>query len=167
MQLDGYWGADNAWTGNAFGTVSGGSESGIVTNAPLWNDIVDAQGSVYLNGASTSGSIGKPPQVITWQALGNDLQSTESGEFTGYIKYLLISTNHAITALEASNLWVWEMTNGVTNVSGGCVGWWKMADASNSITIADSSGSNFTGILSTEPSPIWTNRITTRRFPCA
>ena len=60
-------------------------------------------------------------------------------------------------ATEASNLWVWEMTNEVTNVNGGCVGWWKIADTSNSTTIADSSGNGWTG--NCVSSPVWTNGL--------
>jgi hypothetical protein len=160
-ELDGYWGADNAWTGHYFGGILDAAtpSPGAVTNPPLWNDIVDSQGKVFLNGASTPGNIGEPTGSVTWQAMGNSADFSGNQALLGYIKYMLLSTNHAITATEASNLWVWEMTNGVTNVSGGCVAWWKMADASNSTTIADSSGGGWTGTLVGRPRPVWTNGL--------
>lgn len=160
-ELDGYWGADNAWTGHYFGGILTAATPfpGAVTNPPLWNDIVDSQGKVFLNGASTAGNIGEPTASVTWQAMGNSADASGNQAWLGYIKYLLLSTNHAITATEASNLWVWEMTNGVTNVSGGCVAWWKMDDASNSTTIADSSGGGWTGTLAGSPRPAWTSGL--------
>jgi hypothetical protein len=159
-EMAGFWGTATTLT-NLLGFCGNEGQSGGFSWAnfyypPLWNDISDSQGSVYLNGASSGGSIGVPKQTMSWSALANATNSATE-PFQGFLKYLLISTNHAITATEASNLWVWEMTNGVTNVSGGCVGWWKINDASNSTTIADSSGGGRTG--NCVNSPVWTNGL--------
>ena len=98
------------------------ADYGVLTNAPIWLNVIDSQGTLYVNGITKSGSLSEPGANISWQALGND---ASGNAFMGYLKYLLISTNHALTATEITNLYVWSMTNGVTNVSGGCVAWSK------------------------------------------
>jgi hypothetical protein len=100
--------------------------------------------------------LGTPASNVVWQAIGND---ANGDAFNGYIKYLLISTNHAITATEAGNLWVWEQTNGVTNVTSGLVAWYKFNDAPNSPTLADSSGNGFTITNYGSPAPSWTSGL--------
>lgn len=158
-EINGYWGSAYLWTnlfgfcGQEFGAWSGGE----IFYPPLWNDVLDSQGSIYLNGAATSGNIGQPTQTFSWAALANNNDVGTGEPFNGYVKYLLVSTNHAITAAEAANLYAWDMTNGVTNVSGGCIGWWKFNDNESGSTIADSSGHGWTGNLVN--SPAWTTGL--------
>lgn len=155
--LDGYWGADNLWVNYPFGQVILQlGEVPAVTNGPLWNDIVDSQGAIYLNGAPTSGNIGEPSGNVCWQIMG---ANTAYNNLYGYIKYLLICTNHAITAAEASQLYSWEQTNGMTNVTGSLVGWWKFNDSTSGSVLADSSGNGLTGTLEGSPQPLWTNGL--------
>jgi hypothetical protein len=148
QQLNFFWNGNSYRPTNAIGVVVPSSND--VTNQPLWTDLVYANGSVFLNGSLTTASAGQPTGNVTWQAMGND---NNNNSLTGYIKYFLISTNHVITAAEASNLWVWEQTNGVTNVNGGLVAWYKCADPVNSPTLADSSGNGCT--LTTTGGPSW------------
>jgi hypothetical protein len=152
--LVGRWGAVNHIDQQWFGTVQGLG----VTNAPIWQDVVysSSTGSIYLNGSPASGNLGTPASNVLWQAIGND---ANGDAFNGYIKYLLIATNHAMTATEASNLWVWEQTNGVTNVTSGLVAWYKFNDAPNSPTLADSSGNGFTITNYGSPAPVWTTGL--------
>ncbi len=155
--VDGQWaGVDHTVSTYHIGSTLTG-KSGQTTNAPLWADLVDSQGSLYTNGITTGSSISQPAADVAWSLFGNNPGDTES--FHGYVKYLLISTNHAITATEALNLWTWEQTNGVTNVTSGLVAWWKLADATNSTTILDSSGNGWTGILKGSPRPGFTNGL--------
>jgi hypothetical protein len=129
--------------------------AGQIQQSNMWNDIIDAEGTAYWHAVS-HGTFPTPTGNVNWQAIGNN-NLAKGSPFKGYLKYLLISTNHAITATEATNLWVWEETNGVTNVSGGLVSWWKVADASNSLTIADSSGNGWNGNCIN--SPVYTNGL--------
>lgn len=148
QQLNFIWNGTSYKPTNALGMVV--ASSSYVYNQPLWTDLVYANGSVFLNGSPTTASAGQPTTNMVWQAMGND---NNNNAMTGYIKYFLISTNHVITAAEASNLWVWEQTNGVTNVSGGLVAWYKCADPVNSPTLSDSSGNGCT--LTTSGGPTW------------
>lgn len=156
--IDGHWGADNLWAAHPFGQVIF-PQAGVPTetNGPLWNDIVDSQGVIYLNGAATSGNIGKPLGNVTWQSLGANVGDTHN--LYGYIKYLLISTNHAITAAEAGQLYSWEQTNGITNVTGSLVGWWKFTNSTLGTSLSDSSGNGLSGTLQGNPEPLWTNGL--------
>ena len=83
--------------GSSFGTYI----MGAVTNPPIWNNIIDAQGALRVNGMLQTGSLGEPSGTMTSvTALGND---SYGFGFNGYVKYLLISTNHAITGAEATD----------------------------------------------------------------
>ncbi len=148
QQLAFIWNGNSSKLTNSLGVV--GPSSSYVYNQPLWTDLVYANGSVFLNGSLTTANAGHPTTNMAWQAMGND---NNNNAMTGYIKYFLISTNHVITASEASNLWVWEQTNGVTNVNGGLVAWYKCADPVNSPTLSDASGNGCT--LTTSGSPTW------------
>jgi hypothetical protein len=141
----------------------------VVTNPPLWHNVIDSQGSPYIDGSAIVGNWGTPDAKYPplWSAMGNDNGSGNLA-LNGYIKYVLISTNHAITAAEATNLYCWSVTNGVTNVTGGLVGWWKFADSTNGNTLADSSGGGWTGTFMNANypggtkgtgNPVWTNGL--------
>ena len=148
QQFDFYWDGGAHVITNLTGIVNA-TTSGM-SNQPMWADLVYANGSVFLNGQSTTASAGAPTTNMVWQTMAAD---NSGNALTGYIKYFLISTNHVITATEASNLWVWEQTNGVTNVTSGLVAWYKCADAANSTTLVDSSGNGCT--LTNTGSPVW------------
>lgn len=155
VYIDGHWSSDNEWTGNNFPLIYPSVET--VSRAPLWSDIVYSEGAVLVNGQTTAGNISAPSGHVAFQAMGNSL--TGGNGFTGYIKALLISTNHAITATEALSLYNWEQTNGVTNVSNGLVAWYKVNDTSGSATISDATGNGWTGTLHGSPKPTWDTGI--------
>lgn len=153
VRLNARWDSatDTTLTTHAFGTFTGTLG---LTNGPLWNDIIYSEGNVFVNGQSVSGSISAPAGHVPFQAMGNCL--TGAGGLTGYIKYLLICTNHAITAAESSNLFVWETTNGISSVSSGLVSWHKLTEGSPATQISDSSGNGWTGFFHGSPAPVWT-----------
>ena len=160
VELGAYYGVASAqatplaeFTGNSGNATY---TAGAVAQTNAWNDFIDAEGVFYWHAVNTGTTFPTPTGNVNEQAIGNN-NLAKGSPYLGYLKYLLISTNHQITATEATNLWVWEETNGVTNVSGGLVAWWKIADASNSLTIADSSGNGWTG--NCLHSPIYTNGL--------
>lgn len=157
VRLNGRWNSstDNTLSTHAFGLFTGTLG---VTNGPLWNDIVYSEGNVFINGQAVSGSISQPAGHVPGQAMGNCL--TGAGGLTGYIKYLLICTNYAMTAVDASNLFVWENTNGISSVSSGLVSWHKLTEGSGT-QIADSSGNGWTGFFHGTTAPAWTPGLNT------
>jgi len=133
-------------------TGDGGSFSaGAIAQTNMWNDIMDAEGNLYWDGVA-EGTFPTPTGNINQQAIGNNSLAAGS-PFLGYIKYILISTNHQFTATERTNLWIWDQTNGVTNVSGSLVSWWKFNDSESGTALADSVG-GWNGVF--EASPTWT-----------
>lgn len=151
VNFNGHFGANNKWTGFNFAQI--GLNNGTVQRAPFWSDISYANGTVYLNGQYTLGNVSIPSAHIPFQAMGNCL--TSAGGFVGYIKYLLICTNHIISASEAQNLYAWGVTNGLTNVTRGLVAWYKVNDTPGSTTIADATGNGWTGFLHGSPKPTY------------
>jgi len=127
--IDGYWASDNT-----VGTV-------LPLNQSI--DLVDAQGVIYTNGASAGGSIGQPTNNYPFQSVGN-----VDGTYPlyGYVSYIGIWTNYALTPADVSKLDTWVNTNGVTNVTAGLIEWWKLDEGTGTLT-ADSSGNGHNGQL--------------------
>lgn len=151
--LNGRWNSttDNEWV-NPLGIFGSGET---VTNGPLWQDMADSQGSVSINGQATAGNISGPTGHWPGQAMGDCLTgSGNPGGLVGYIKYMLVITNRAFTALEVSNLYAWDMTNGMSNITSGQIAYYKLTEGSGT-TLADASGNGFTGFLHGSPAPTW------------
>jgi hypothetical protein len=147
--------------GNSLGGIWGGNNiSSMTLSSPATFqtfDIVDSQGTVYSNGVLMATGIGQPPNNFNFRSLGENLNAND---FFGYIQYIGIWTNYALTASDASNLDFWVDNNGVTNVTAGLISWWKLDDGSGTNAV-DSSGN--TNTLSFDEgegaAPIWTNGV--------
>jgi hypothetical protein len=112
-------------------------------------DIVDAYGTVYTNGAACPNGAGAPSASFSFSRLGN---SSVTGNFSGFIQYAGVWTNYQLTAMDVASLDAWVNTNGVTNVTGGLVAWYRF-DEGTGTNAFDSSGNNHTGTL--VGSPTW------------
>ena len=70
--LASWWGGTLNRTTYKVGTTVAAAASGWVTNPPLWNDIVDSQGSYYNGGIVQAAGFSRPAANYIFTALGND-----------------------------------------------------------------------------------------------
>jgi hypothetical protein len=141
-------------------------------------DIVDAQGKIYTNAVGLAGSVGQPANNFPFNAVGGNVVTGSSGAFDGYVEYIGIWTNTALTQANVSSLDAWVNTNSVTNVTGGLIAWWKLDDASGT-TAHDSSGNGnngtfagtgltwITGVIGGGLSSVDTGQVNTANTNCA
>ena len=83
---NGWWDGTAHINGYNMGTVlsTAYSASGVLTNAPIWINLIDNQGALIINGITQSGSLSQPGANISWAAIGND---SGGNAFDGYLKY--------------------------------------------------------------------------------
>lgn len=130
------------WANGNDNSAAGALPANIVVSA------IDSQGTVYTNGVADGSSIGTPAGNFTFSIIG---KGNNLSGFEGYIKYIGLWTNKALTVTDATNLSYWIQTNGVTNVTGGLIGWWKFDEGSGT-NITDSSGSGKAALFYGTPS---------------
>lgn len=156
--IHGFWGVelDNSSTVsllNRGAPIDISDDDYVNPTAPVTYDIVDSGGAIYTNGVSASGGIGEPTNNFLFEALGN---ITNQNNVNGLIQYIGIWTNYTLTSSDVSNLDNWVDTNGVTNVTGGLLAWYKLNEGSGT-NIYDSSGNGYDGqVVGTAN---WTNGV--------
>ena len=116
-------------------------------------DMVDSDGTFYTNGVAAASNIGQPTNNFPFQCVGS---LTNINNAFGCIQYIGIWTNSVLTASDVSNLDVWVNTNGVSNVTGGLMAWYKLDEGSGT-NIADSSGNGNDGYVF--GNALWTNGV--------
>jgi hypothetical protein len=107
-------------------------------------DIVDSQGTIYTNAVKVAGSVGQPTNNFPFNGVGGNVFTGSTGSFDGYVEYIGIWTNTALTPANVASLDAWVNTNGVTNVTSGLIGWWRLNEGTGT-TAFDSSGNGNNG----------------------
>ena len=141
----GYWGSTTQLSSAVFQTSSNYYD-------PAY-DIVDSDGTLYTNATSLAVGVGQPTNNFVFQSVGANFNANNP---YGYVQYIGIWTNYALSASDVANLDNWVNTNGVTNVVNGLAAWWKLDDDSGT-NFVDSSGNGWTGTLL--GGPLWTNSV--------
>lgn len=125
---------------------------GIHTN--ILYSIVDAEGTLSTNGMAVAAGISEPTSNFTFQSLGSSL---DTSNLVGYVQYIGIWTNYALSSIDVSNLNWWVNNNGVTNDTSGLIAWYRFNEGSGT-NVSDSSGNGNNGALMGD-NPVWTNGI--------
>lgn len=92
-------------------------------------DILDSGGTLYSNGVPLSAGLGQPINNFPFYGIGS-VNLANGYTAKGYIQYIGIWTNHLLNASDAQSLDYWYWNYGVTNITNGLVGWWKLNDGS-------------------------------------
>jgi Concanavalin A-like lectin/glucanases superfamily len=103
-------------------------------------DLIDACGTLYTNGMVCPFGVGQPTDNFPFSSLGG---AVGMNNLSGYVQYVGIWTNYQFTADDAAALDVWVNTNGVTNITGGLLAWYRLNEGTG-INAADSSGNGYT-----------------------
>jgi Concanavalin A-like lectin/glucanases superfamily len=125
---------------------------GIHTN--ILYSIVDAEGTLSTNGIVVDTGISEPTSNFSFQTLGSSL---DTSNLVGYVQYIGIWTNYALSSTDISNLNWWVNNYGVTNVIDGLIGWYRFNEGSGT-NVSDASGNGNSGALMGDNSG-WTNGI--------
>jgi hypothetical protein len=112
-------------------------------------DLIDACGTLYTNGLLCTAGVGQPNDYFPFSGLGSDISTNN---FSGYVQYVGIWTNYQFTQSDVTALDIWVNTNGVTNVTGGLLAWYRLDDGTGT-NCADSSGNGNTATFI--GSPAW------------
>ena len=150
--LDGNWRRDNL-SGASLLYYPPDPTYGIHTN--VLYSIVDAEGTLSTNGVDANTGISEPTtDTFSFQSLGSAL---DTSNLVGYVQYIGIWTNYALSSTDISNLNWWVDNNGVTNDTSGLIGWYRFNEGSGT-NVSDSSGNGNGGTLMGDNSG-WTNGI--------
>ena len=91
---------------------------------PATYDIVWSGTNLYTNGVLCATGAGQPTNNFIFNTLG----STNPWSANGCIKYAALWPNTLIGLAGATNLYNWGLTNGVTNVTYGLIGWYRFLE---------------------------------------
>jgi hypothetical protein len=149
--LDGNWRKDNLSDASLF-YYPPDPTYGIHTN--ILYSIVDAQGTLSTNGIGVINGVSEPADNFPFESVGSSLPTTN---LVGYVQYIGVWTNYALSSIDISNLNWWVQNYGVSNITSGLIGWYRFNEGSGT-NVSDSSGNGNGGALMGDNSG-WTNGI--------
>jgi hypothetical protein len=139
------------------GGTEEGASTAVDTTLGLSTDYVWANGTSYTNAVLTG--VNSPTTAMTVAIKNMGEAAAASRILKGFVQYIGIWTNYALTATDVTKLNDWGNTNQFQNITTGLLAWWKL-DENTGTTIADSSGNGWSGTLLSASGgavPIWTN----------